>query len=287
MRLQRLQGLQPQRFFALARAGQQHHGALLPGTPGAALGQLQGIGLHVELQIAHHSLHRRAQAAQALGVGLGLCPHRRQPRVGRARQPRQALGLAQRRGIEPGIGQHQRHALGAANGHQIGPDLGFHQQAKLRTKVAHKTLHSTGGIPWQPGLQIAGLQQFGPFGAARGGAMGEQHAHGGPARTQCRQQDGGGACFPQGDGVNPHQRRLARLRHTRGAVVVAKALGNVLGVARLGLGTAAQLAPQQRLRRPSQGAVEPKHRAHGRVQGTRWERWERLSALLRPPGHRV
>ena len=257
-----LEIFQPHGLLALAAAGQQHHGARQRCAPGTALGQLGGVGHHVELEVAEHALHRRPQTAQALGIGLGLRPHRRQGGVGRARQPGHALGLVQGFIVQPGVGQHQRHTLRAAGSYQIGPDFGFHQDADGGPQVAQKPCHRAGRVPRLPDLHVTGLQQFFALGAARGGAVGEQQAHARQLLAQRAQQDGGSTRFAQRDGVYPNQRPSRRGVATHWHIaVVAKTLGHAQAVAGLGQGAAAQLAAQQWLGRPGQGRIQPQGKA--------------------------
>ena len=79
-----LQGIEPQGFFALARTGQQDDRARQALRPHQGLGELRPIRLGIELQIAQHALHRRTQGAQALCIGRGLGPYRRQAGISRA-----------------------------------------------------------------------------------------------------------------------------------------------------------------------------------------------------------
>ena len=81
--------VQPGRFLALARTGQQHHRASQAVAPGPAMCQQLGRGLRIELHVAEDALHRSAERTQPLGVGLGLRPDRRQRAVGGPGQPRQ------------------------------------------------------------------------------------------------------------------------------------------------------------------------------------------------------
>ena len=250
-----LQNIEPQGFFALAAAGQQYHGPRLGGAPGPTLRQLRAVGLDVELQVAENPLHRCPERAQALGVRFGLRPHRRQAPVGRTRQPAQALRFAQRGVVQARIGQHQGNALAAARCHQIRPNLGLHQDAQRRAELAQKALHGSRCVPGLPDLHVARLQQFGTFGTAGGRAVGQQQAHARQRTPQRGQQDGGSARFAQRDGMQPDEARFRRL------AVAAEALFHRHGIAGLGHGAAAQLAAQQRLGCPGQGAVKPAHGA--------------------------
>src|SRR5256712_13886331 len=83
----RRQSIQEQLFLAFPRAREQQNRASERGAPGAAGGDLRGVGVDVELEVAGHFDVARAERAQALGVGGALRAHRSQ---GGKRRPRES-----------------------------------------------------------------------------------------------------------------------------------------------------------------------------------------------------
>ena len=259
--------LQPHGLFALAAAGQQHHGAAGAGAPLAAPLQQLCVGHHVELEVAQHTTHRRAHGREPRGVFLRLGPDGRQAAIRRPRQGRQALRLAQRCFVESRIRQHQRNAPLPAARHQVGPHLGFHQDADGRAELAQEAPHRTRRVPGLPHLHVTGQQQLFALGPPRRGAVGEQQAHARQLLSQLGQQDGGGPGFAQRHRMHPHkpaQRVGAAVGHQAvdGGRVPAKALAHRVGVPWLDHRTAAQLAAQQRLRAPGQQRIQGPRDVH-------------------------
>ena len=255
------QGVNEQCLLAFAAAGQHHHRTRRTVAPLRALRQLRGIGQHIELEIAQHAVHRRRQCAQALRIGLGLGPDRGQRLVGRHGQRRQLQGLVQRLAVEPRIGQRQRHAARAADRGQVGPDFGFHQHADGGPELRNEALDGAARIPGLPDLQIAAAQQLLAFGAARGRAVREQQAHVGQLRAQRGDQDRRGARLAQRNRMHPDPAARAIAPQAFG-LVMAKAFLDLESVARLGTRALAQLAPQQRLRRPGQRRIQRQYNVH-------------------------
>ena len=74
----------------------------------AAARQQHRVGPGVKLQVAEHAAHRRADLAQAFGVGLGLRIDGGERGIAGPGQPRQAQRVAQRFLAQPGVDQQQR-----------------------------------------------------------------------------------------------------------------------------------------------------------------------------------
>jgi hypothetical protein len=210
-------------------------------------------------------------------IGLGLGPDGGQRGVRGARQPAEALGGGQRVLVQARVGQHQRDATLGASRRELGPDLGLHQHADAGLEAVQEAGHCGRGVPGLPDLQVAFFQQLGALFPAGGGAVGEQDRDAGVLAPQLGDQDAGGARLAQRDRMNP-----APAGAGRGLVIPAETLLDRMGVAGLGDGAPAQLAPHQRLRESGEDAVEAQQqRTHAQ------QKKSGFNARLRPASHRA
>ncbi len=217
------EGVQDQRFLALARAGaQQHRTGADMGAQRGARGQRRLRHHHVKLDAAGDGHIGHAQRTHAGRIGLGLRRHQRYATCRVDQQAAKARRLAQRALRQAGVGQHHRHLRAHALADQVGPYFRLHQDADAGLEMADETAHHAGHVIRQIGLHqpraMPGEQRL-AGGAAGRGHVGQHDAAGRILRQQRVDQRLGSARFTHRHGMHPdRQRRSAggRKRTRRG-----------------------------------------------------------------------